>query len=105
MIEADKQDCVAEVMVIAAALSIQDPRERPVDKQQQADEKHARFTDKESDFFSYLNLWRYLREKQQELSGNQFRRLCRSRVPQLPARPRVAGHLRAAAAGRPYART
>ncbi|MFI5891299.1 ATP-dependent RNA helicase HrpA [Actinoplanes sp. NPDC051513] len=78
VIEADKQNCVAEVMVIAAALSIQDPRERPVDKQQQADEKHARFTDKESDFFSYLNLWRYLREKQQELSGNQFRRLCRS---------------------------
>src|SRR5690242_3215748 len=78
VIEADKQDCVAEVMVIAAALSIQDPRERPTDKQQQADEKHARFTDKESDFFSYLNLWRYLREKQQELSGNQFRRLCRS---------------------------
>src|SRR6201999_3440609 len=78
VIEADKQDCVAEVMVITAALSIQDPRERPVDKQQQADERHARFTDKESDFFSYLNLWRYLREKQQELSGNQFRRLCRS---------------------------
>src|SRR5690349_6797459 len=78
VIEADKQNCVAEVMVIAAALSIQDPRERPVDKQQQADEKHARFTDKESDFFSYLNLWRYLRERQQELSGNQFRRLCRS---------------------------
>jgi len=78
VIEADKQDCVAEVMVIAAALSIQDPRERPTDKQQQADEKHARFTDKESDFFSYLNLWRYLREKQQETSGNQFRRLCRS---------------------------
>jgi ATP-dependent helicase HrpA len=78
VIEADKQNCVAEVMVIAAALSIQDPRERPVDKQQQADEKHARFTDKESDFFSYLNLWRYLREKQQELSGNQFRRLCRA---------------------------
>jgi ATP-dependent helicase HrpA len=78
VIEADKQDCVTEVMVIAAALSIQDPRERPTDKQQQADEKHARFTDKESDFFSYLNLWRYLREKQQELSGNAFRRLCRS---------------------------
>ncbi|MEV0897410.1 ATP-dependent RNA helicase HrpA [Actinoplanes sp. NPDC049802] len=78
VIEADRQECLAEVMVIAAALSIQDPRERPADKQQQADEKHARFTDKESDFFSYLNLWRYLREKQQELSGNQFRRLCRS---------------------------
>ncbi|WP_122979366.1 ATP-dependent RNA helicase HrpA [Actinoplanes teichomyceticus] len=78
VIEAARQECLAEVMVIAAALSIQDPRERPADKQQQADEKHARFTDKESDFFSYLNLWRYLREKQRELSGNQFRRLCRS---------------------------
>ena len=77
VIEADKQDCLAEVMVITAALSIQDPRERPVDKQQQADEKHGRFADKESDFFSYLNLWRYLREQQRELSGNQFRRLCR----------------------------
>jgi ATP-dependent helicase HrpA len=78
VIEADQHDCVAEVMVIAAALSIQDPRERPADRQQQADEKHGRFTDKESDFFSYLNLWRYLQEQQRELSGNQFRRLCRS---------------------------
>jgi ATP-dependent helicase HrpA len=78
VIEADQQECVAEVMVVAAALSIQDPRERPTDRQQQADEKHSRFTDKESDFFSYLNLWRYLQEKQRELSGNQFRRLCRS---------------------------
>ncbi|MFI7540693.1 ATP-dependent RNA helicase HrpA [Actinoplanes sp. NPDC049599] len=78
VIEADKQDCLAEVMVITAALSIQDPRERPADKQQQADEKHGRFADKESDFFSYLNLWNYLREQQRELSGNQFRRLCRS---------------------------
>ena len=78
VIEADQQECAAEVMVVAAALSIQDPRERPADKQQQADEKHARFVDKESDFFSYLNLWRYLRDKQRELSGNQFRRLCRS---------------------------
>ncbi len=78
VIEADKQECVAEVMVIAAALSIQDPRERPADRQQQADEKHNRFADSESDFFSYLNLWRYLRDQQRELSGNQFRRLCRA---------------------------
>ena len=78
VIEADRQQCLAEVMVITAALSIQDPRERPVDRQQQADEKHARFADKDSDFFSYLNLWRYLRDQQRELSGNQFRRLCRS---------------------------
>jgi ATP-dependent helicase HrpA len=78
VIEAGEQDCVAEVMVITAALSIQDPRERPAEKQQQADEKHSRFVDKESDFFSYLNLWRYLRERQRELSGNQFRRMCRT---------------------------
>jgi ATP-dependent helicase HrpA len=78
VIEGDRQQCAAEVMVIAAALSIQDPRERPVDRQQQADEKHGRFADKDSDFFSYLNLWRYLREQQRELSGNQFRRLCRA---------------------------
>jgi ATP-dependent helicase HrpA len=78
VIEADRQECTADVMVIAAALSIQDPRERPSDRQQAADEKHARFADKDSDFFSYLNLWRYLRERQRELSGNQFRRLCRT---------------------------
>jgi ATP-dependent helicase HrpA len=78
VIEADRNGCVAEVMVIAAALSIQDPRERPVDKQQAADEKHARFADKESDFLSYLNLWRYLRQQQREKSSNQFRRLCRA---------------------------
>ncbi len=78
VVEADKQECVAEVMVIAAALSIQDPRERPNDKQQQADEKHGRFTDKESDFFTLLNLWRYLRQQQRDLSGSAFRRLCRA---------------------------
>ncbi|GGL17415.1 ATP-dependent RNA helicase HrpA [Mangrovihabitans endophyticus] len=77
VLEAERQDCVAEVMVIAAALSLQDPRERPADRAQQADEKHARFTDKESDFFGYLNLWRFLREQQRDLSGNQFRKLCR----------------------------
>jgi ATP-dependent helicase HrpA len=78
VLEADRNDCVREVMVIAAALSIQDPRERPTDAQQAADERHARFRDPSSDFLSYLNLWRYLREKQRELSGNQFRRMCRA---------------------------
>ncbi|HEX8629751.1 MAG TPA: ATP-dependent RNA helicase HrpA, partial [Catenuloplanes sp.] len=78
VIEAERNGCVHEVMVIAAALSIQDPRERPVDKQQAADEKHARFADKESDFLAYLNLWNHVRDKQRELSSNQFRRLCRS---------------------------
>ncbi|GAA3753758.1 ATP-dependent helicase HrpA [Spinactinospora alkalitolerans] len=78
VLEADGNGCVREVMIIAAALSIQDPRERPVDKQQAAAEKHARFADKESDFLAYLNLWNHVREKQRELSGSQFRRLCRT---------------------------
>ncbi|MER7213601.1 ATP-dependent RNA helicase HrpA [Streptosporangium sp. NPDC000239] len=78
VIEADRNGCVREVMVIAAALSIQDPRERPADKQQAADEKHRRFADKESDFISYLNLWNHLQEQQRELSSSAFRRLCKS---------------------------
>ncbi|NUT98546.1 MAG: ATP-dependent RNA helicase HrpA [Saccharothrix sp.] len=78
VLEADRNGCVREVMVIAAALSIQDPRERPSDKQQAADEQHARFKDPESDFLAYLNLWTYLREQQKALSSNQFRRLCRT---------------------------
>jgi ATP-dependent helicase HrpA len=65
-------------MIITAALSIQDPRERPADKQQAADEKHRRFAEPASDFLAYLNLWNYLREQQKTLSGNQFRRLCRA---------------------------
>ena len=77
VLEADRNGCAREVMVIAAALSIQDPRERPADKRQAADEKHARFADKDSDFSAYLNLWEYLRDRQKELSGNQFRRLCK----------------------------
>jgi ATP-dependent helicase HrpA len=77
VLAADRNGCVREVMVIAAGLSIQDPRERPADKRQAADERHARFADKESDFLAYLNLWEYARERQQELSGNQFRRLCK----------------------------
>ncbi|KAA2254467.1 ATP-dependent RNA helicase HrpA [Solihabitans fulvus] len=78
VLEADRNGCVHEVMVIAAALSIQDPRERPVESRQAADEKHARFVDKDSDFLAYLNLWQYLKEQQQELSSNRFRRLCRA---------------------------
>ncbi|WP_445399037.1 ATP-dependent RNA helicase HrpA [Zobellella sp. An-6] len=68
--------CVTEVMVITAALSIQDPRERPLDKQQAAAEMHRRFADGDSDFVAYLNLWNYLREQQKLLSGNQFRKQC-----------------------------
>ncbi|MBE1464699.1 ATP-dependent RNA helicase HrpA [Kibdelosporangium phytohabitans] len=78
VLAADRNGCVHEVMVITAALSIQDPRERPQDKQEQAQQSHARFVDKTSDFLSYLNLWEYLRDKQKELSGNRFRKLCKA---------------------------
>ncbi len=90
ILEADRNGCVREVLIIAAALSIQDPRERPVDAQQAADDKHRRFADPDSDFTAYLNLWDYLADRQRELSSSAFRRLCR-RVPALPADPRVAG--------------
>ncbi|MGK5550089.1 ATP-dependent RNA helicase HrpA [Actinomadura kijaniata] len=78
VLEADRNGCVREVLVIASALSIQDPRERPAEHQQAADEKHRRFADPTSDFLSYLNLWNYLREQQKELSGSQFRRMCKN---------------------------
>ncbi|MFH9013040.1 ATP-dependent RNA helicase HrpA [Streptomyces sp. NPDC017943] len=77
VLEADRNGCVREVMVIAAALSIQDPRERPADKQAQADQQHARFKDETSDFLAYLNLWRYLREQQKERGSSSFRRMCK----------------------------
>jgi ATP-dependent helicase HrpA len=78
ILEADKNGCVNEVMIIAAALSIQDPRERPSDKQQAADEKHARFKDPASDFASFLKLWEYVKEQQKALSSSQFRRTIKS---------------------------
>ncbi|MFF9059213.1 ATP-dependent RNA helicase HrpA [Streptomyces sp. NPDC014882] len=77
VLEADKNGCAREVMVIAAALSIQDPRERPADKQTQADQQHARFKDETSDFLAYLNLWRYVREQQKERGSSSFRRMCK----------------------------
>ena len=81
VVEADRHGCVREVMVIAAALSIQDPRERPAEHRQAADEMHRRFAVDEaasSDFLAFVKLWDHLRARQQELTGNQFRRLCRS---------------------------
>ncbi|MGW6204623.1 ATP-dependent RNA helicase HrpA [Streptomyces sp. NPDC055089] len=77
VIEADRNGCVREVMVIASALSIQDPRERPSDKQTQADQNHARFKDETSDFLAFLNLWRYIREQQKERGSSSFRRMCK----------------------------
>ncbi|MFC9858552.1 MULTISPECIES: ATP-dependent RNA helicase HrpA [unclassified Streptomyces] len=77
VIEAERNGCVREVMVIAAALSIQDPRERPSEKQTQADQQHARFRDETSDFLAFLNLWRYIREQQKERGSSSFRRMCK----------------------------
>ena len=74
VLEADRLGCADEVIVIAAALSIQDVRERPADQQAQADQAHARHADESSDFLAYLNLWRYLHERRGELSVNQFRK-------------------------------
>ncbi|MGW8883484.1 ATP-dependent RNA helicase HrpA [Streptomyces sp. NPDC055749] len=77
VVEAERNGCAREVMVIAAALSIQDPRERPSEKQTQADQQHARFKDETSDFLAYLNLWRYVREQQKERGSSSFRRMCK----------------------------
>ncbi len=75
--EGDKAGCLEDVMVLAAALSIQDPRERPLEAQAAADAAHERYSDDKSDFAALLMMWRYLREKRKTYSGNQFRKLCR----------------------------
>jgi len=77
VVAASTNAALQEVLVVVAALSIQDPRERPLDKQQKADECHGRFADPDSDFSSWLKLWAYLQQQQDDLSNNQFRRLCR----------------------------
>jgi len=78
VVEAAKHGVAREVAIIAAALSIQDPRERPQERREEADLMHRRFADPKSDLIAYLTLWRYIAEKQHELSGSAFRRLCRS---------------------------
>jgi ATP-dependent RNA helicase HrpA len=77
ILEAERLGCVREVIVIAAALSLQDPRERPAESQAQADQLHARFRAEGSDFLTWLNLWRYVKEQQAELSSSAFRRMCK----------------------------
>ncbi|WP_066901948.1 ATP-dependent RNA helicase HrpA [Mycolicibacterium houstonense] len=77
ILQADTEGCVREVLVLAAVLSIPDPRERPTDKEEAARQKHARFADEHSDFVSYLNLWNYLSEQRNQRSGSAFRRMCR----------------------------
>ncbi|WP_256829795.1 ATP-dependent RNA helicase HrpA [Ornithinimicrobium faecis] len=77
VIEAERNGALREVSVIVAALSMQDPRERPADAQAQADQSHARFKHEDSDFLTLLNLWRYLKEQQKALSNSAFRRMCK----------------------------
>ena len=78
VLESKAQGVSREVLAIVAGLTIQDPRERPLDKREQADGFHARFVDPTSDFMSLLNLWNHLEQKQRELSGSAFRRMCRA---------------------------
>ncbi|MGA1346312.1 MAG: ATP-dependent RNA helicase HrpA [Ilumatobacteraceae bacterium] len=77
ILEADRHGCVREVLVIASALSIQDVRERPREHRDRADELHRRFDVPGSDLLSIVALWDHLRDRQRELSGNAFRRMCR----------------------------
>ncbi len=77
ILAAGKERCLREVLVIAAALTVQDPRERPLEAQQQADEAHRRFRDEQSDFLSLLNLWQHYEEQRRHLSQNKLRRECR----------------------------
>ena len=76
-VEADRNGCLAEVQVIAAALAIRDPRERPAEHRQHADQLHARFRDPDSDLLSWLRLWEYLQTERRARTSNQFRKLCR----------------------------
>lgn len=77
ILAAEAEGCVREVLVLAAALTIPDPRERPAEREEAARAKHARFADDASDFIGYLNLWSYLSDQRKALTGNAFRRMCR----------------------------
>ena len=77
LLAADRLGCLADVLVIVSAMSIQDPRERPLDHQQAADLSHKRFVEPDSDFISYLTLWTYLREQRDEMSHSRFRKMCK----------------------------
>ncbi len=77
LLEAAHTHCLNEVLVIAAALSVQDPRDRPMEKRQAADEAHRQFQDEQSDFLSQLNLWRHLEAQRRHLSRRKFQRYCR----------------------------
>jgi len=77
VIEAKDNGSLKQLLIITAALSIQDPRERPMDQQQKSDLAHQRFIDKSSDFITFVNLWDYVQQQQQLLSSSRFRKMCR----------------------------
>lgn len=77
LIAADENACLDEALTIVSALSILDPRERPQDKEEQADQKHRRYADESSDFLSWLHLWKYITDQRHAMTSNQFRRMCR----------------------------
>ena len=77
LLAADENACLDEVLTIVSAMSIQDPRERPLGKEQAADERHSRFKDESSDFLSWLKLWDFISTERRERTSGQFRRMCR----------------------------
>ena len=77
ILAADDEQCLEEVLIIASALEIRDPRERPVDKQFAADSAHQKFADERSDFMSFLKLWDFAQEQEEKLSRGQFQKMCR----------------------------
>lgn len=78
VLAAEENNCLTEVLIIVSALSVQDPRERPAEKQQQADEKHKRLRDEESDFISLLNLWHEYNDHKKHSSHNKLRKYCKN---------------------------
>jgi len=78
VLAAREEGCLDDVLVIASALTVQDPRERPLDMQQAADEAHSKWRDENSDFIGYLHLWRWFEEKREHLSTSQLRKACRT---------------------------
>ncbi len=77
LIEGSKKACLHELIVLASAQSIQDPRERPLDAVAAADEAHGRFEDNDSDFMVFLQLWQYVKKQRKEKSASQFRKMCK----------------------------
>lgn len=78
LLEANREGCVHEILVIAAGLSIQDPRERPMDAAKEADEMHRKFRHEESDFLTLLNIWNSYHDEMERLSQNQLRKFCKA---------------------------